>query len=161
MDRVGVVGQERYRRRMAVHNQSVWNTIIRYLWASPATFVGLLLALLARLMRADVAVVDGVVEVVGGPYVERLLLERLRCRFVAITLGHVVIARDAHALCGCRTHERAHVRQYERWGVFLFPLYAGSSMYEWLRGRRPYWDNYFEREARSVAADAELTMRRP
>ena len=132
---------------------------MRYVWASPATLVGLLLALIARLMRADVAVVNGVIEVVGGRYARGLL--RLHCPFVAITVGHVIIARDRQSLDGCRAHEQAHVRQYERWGALFFALYLASSMYECLRGRRPYRDNYFERQARAEAAcDVVSAVRR-
>jgi hypothetical protein len=46
-----------------------------------------------------------------------------------------------------RQHERVHVRQYERFGVFFFPLYLGSSGLQLMRGRNPYLDNAFEREA--------------
>ena len=69
-------------------------------------------------------------------------------RFDAITLGHVVIGASPAALARCRAHERVHVRQYERFGVLFFPLYAASSALQWLRGRDPYWDNRFERQAR-------------
>ncbi|HEY9398176.1 MAG TPA: signal peptide prediction [Burkholderiales bacterium] len=137
-----------------------WSKTIRYLWASPATLVGLLLASIACLMRADLAAVNGVIEVVGrGGRLPGLL----RCPFVAITFGHVIIARDRQSLEGCRAHERAHVRQYERWGALFFLLYLGSSAYEYLRGRRLYWDNYFERQARAeaeVACDVVSAVRR-
>jgi hypothetical protein len=45
-----------------------------------------------------------------------------------------------------------HIRQYERWGVFMVPLYllAGAVLY--LRGFDPYLDNPFEREAYGDAA---------
>jgi hypothetical protein len=40
-----------------------------------------------------------------------------------------------------------HVRQYERWGLLLLPLYVASSLWQLLLGRDPYFDNRFEREA--------------
>jgi hypothetical protein len=43
------------------------------------------------------------------------------------------------------------VRQYERWGVLFFPLYLGSSLWQLLRGRSPYYANRFEREAFSTS----------
>jgi hypothetical protein len=46
-----------------------------------------------------------------------------------------------------RAHEQVHVRQYERWGPLFVPAYLLSSLVELLRGRRPYRDNWFEREA--------------
>jgi hypothetical protein len=119
----------------------------RYLWASPATAIGLLIALFARVGGAGVAVVDGVLEVGGGSGGRAISRLPRRLRFSAITLGHVIIGIDQQALTDCRLHERVHVRQYERWGVLFFPLYLGSSLWQLVRGRSPYWDNHFEREA--------------
>lgn len=69
----------------------------------------------------------------------------------ALTLGHVVLGRDAEALHRTRRHERVHVAQYERWGPFFLPAYALASLIAVLSGRRAYRDNAFEREA--YAAD--------
>ena len=119
-----------------------------YAWASPATAIGLCLATLARAGGASVRCVDGVLEIGGGS------LGRMarQSRFVAITLGHVVLGVDEPTLDACRAHERAHVRQYERWGPLFLPLYAASSLWEALRGRRIYFDNHFERQARGACA---------
>jgi hypothetical protein len=46
----------------------------------------------------------------------------------------VVIGIDHHLLSSIRAHERVHVRQYERWGVFFFPLYVASSVAQLIRG---------------------------
>ena len=78
----------------------------------------------------------------------------VRFRFCAITFGHVVVGTDHRVLAECRTHEHAHVRQYERWGILFFPLYAASSLWAMLRGRAPYRDNHFERQARAAARAA-------
>ena len=67
--------------------------------------------------------------------------------FSAITFGHVILAVDHATLAAVRAHEQVHVRQYERWGIFFFPAYLLSSLVQLARGRRPYLDNYFEREA--------------
>ena len=64
-----------------------------------------------------------------------------------MTLGHVVWGRDQACLDDTRDHERVHVHQYERWGPLFIPAYLLSSLYMKLRGRHPYWDNPFEREA--------------
>jgi len=68
-------------------------------------------------------------------------------KFVAITFGHVIIGVDHVVLRRVRSHEHVHVQQYERWGVLFFPLYVGSSVVQLLRGRDPYLNNCFEREA--------------
>lgn len=68
----------------------------------------------------------------------------------AITLGHVVLGTSPDALDATRTHERAHVRQFERWGVMLLVLYPLAGLAAWLRGGDPYRDNCFERAARTA-----------
>ena len=122
-------------------------TALRYAWAAPATLVGLLVALPAFAAGARARVIDGVIEITGGR-VERLIaaLPR-RCRFCAITFGHLVVCTDACTAVAVRAHEHVHVRQYERLGALFFPLYIGSSIVQLLRGRDPYFDNRFEREA--------------
>lgn len=73
-------------------------------------------------------------------------------RFEAITFGHVVIGLDHSLLSLLRTHEHTHVRQYERWGLLLIPLYLLSSAAQLLRGHDPYLYNRFEKEAFAKAA---------
>jgi hypothetical protein len=118
----------------------------RYLWASPTTLVGLVVVV-ALVRRGRAAVVDGVIEA-HSPTLGRALarLTPLAGGAAAITLGHVVIGRNARALEMTRAHERAHVRQYEVWGPFFVPAYLLAGLYELLRGRHPYLDNYFERD---------------
>lgn len=126
----------------------------RYAWASPATAVGLTLAGIARAGGATVHSVDGVLEVAGGRLGRSIARLPRRFRFCAITFGHVVVGTDHRVLAECRKHEHAHVRQYERWGILFFPLYAASSLWAMLRGRAPYLDNHFERQARAAARTA-------
>jgi hypothetical protein len=72
--------------------------------------------------------------------------------FRAITFGHVLVAVTRQELEACHAHELVHVRQYERWGVALFIAYPAASLWQWVRGRRAYWDNPFEVEARARSA---------
>jgi hypothetical protein len=125
------------------------STVLAYLWASPATALGLLFALLA-LRGGHIASRDGVLEVYG-PLVRWALthLTIVRGGVAAITLGHVVLGCDGCSLEWTRTHERVHVGQYERWGPFFVPAYLAASLWAYLRGRDFYWDNMFEREARA------------
>lgn len=95
--------------------------------------------------------IDGVLEVAGGCFGRAVARLPARFRFCAITFGHVVVGTDHRVLAECRTHEHAHVRQYERWGLLFFPLYAASSLWEAIRGNGPYRDNHFERQAREAA----------
>jgi hypothetical protein len=120
---------------------------LRYLWASPATLLGLVVAF-ALIGRGRASLVDGVVEA-HSPLLGRALaaLTPLAGGAAAITLGHVVIGRSARALEATRAHERVHVRQYETWGPFFIPAYFLAGLYELVRGRHPYYDNRFEREA--------------
>lgn len=121
--------------------------LLRYLWASPATLAGLLLAVIAFLGGGRARRIEGALEVCGGRLHRVIARLPEGLRFGAITLGHVIVGLDDATLERARSHEQVHVRQYERWGVFFFPAYLGSSLLQWLRGRDPYRDNCFEVEA--------------
>ena len=123
--------------------------LIRYVWAAPATVIGLALALFA-LRRGRVAFRDGVLEV-HGPLLRRVLTHVTIARggVAAITFGHVVLGRDLDALEWSRAHERVHVAQYERWGPFFLPAYVAASLWALACGGDVYRDNYFERDARA------------
>ena len=127
-------------------------TARRYLWALPATIVGLAVAMIAVGAGASVRCVDGAIEVGGGRVGRAIARLPPSIRFHAITLGHVIVGTGQRALESSRAHERVHVRQYERWGMLFFALYVGSSLAQWLCGRHPYFDNCFEREAYACAA---------
>jgi hypothetical protein len=122
-------------------------TLVRYAWASPATLVGLLLGLFALALGARVRGVHGCLEFAGGGLRGAIARLPRPCRFCAITLGHVIVCVDARSLDAVRAHEHVHVRQYECFGALFFPLYLGSSLVQLARGRDPYRDNHFEREA--------------
>ena len=130
--------------------------IARYVWALPATFAGLLLSLVAFAFGAKGRIVEGAVEIAGGRIDRCLLILPRYCRFGAITFGHVIIGIDHATLAGHRLHEHVHVRQYERWGVFFFPLYLSSSLLQFALGRDPYLNNSFEREAFAKSVSCEL-----
>lgn len=122
-----------------------------YLWALPVTLLGLLFVPIAG-VRGEVRRVGGVLEL-HGPAVAWILRHLIPVRggAAALTLGHVVLGRSAAALDRTRAHERVHVRQVERWGLFFFPAYLAGSLYALLRGGDPYRDNPFEQEAFSTA----------
>jgi hypothetical protein len=115
-----------------------------YVWAAPCSTLGLILALPMLITGARLRAQQGVLEVAWR---QAPLLAR--CRFVAITFGHVVLGRSHTELSHLRTHEHAHVRQYERWGLLFLLLYPASSLWQLLRGKRPYLDNVFEVDARA------------
>lgn len=120
----------------------------RYIWAFPATLLGLFFVPVAALSGGSFRFVQGVLEIEGG-LVAALLRKGLPVlgSAAAMTLGHVIIARDRDCLDRSRPHEHVHVRQYERWGPLMIPLYLASSAILYLRGLDPYLDNPFEREA--------------
>ena len=119
-----------------------------YLWVLPTSCVGLLFLPFVRMTGGGCQVVDGVLELYGG------IVEKFLCNWTlleggasAMTLGHVVLGRDREALDWSRDHERVHVRQCERWGGLFIPLYVASSIIALFRGREPYRENVFEKEA--------------
>ncbi len=123
------------------------------LWVAPCSAVGAVPALLLCAAGATARRVDGVVEVAFDSERHPLARTLARLPFSAITLGHVVLARTHACHAVHRAHERVHVAQYETWGPLFFVLYAASSAWQLLRGRRPYVDNHFERQARIAAGE--------
>ncbi len=126
-----------------------------YLWALPVTLLGILLMAVARGSGGMSQRVDGVLEVAGGW--PAAILRRgfpFSGAVAAITLGHVVLGVSLAALDATRVHERAHVRQFERWGALLLLLYPLGGLIAWLRGGNPYRDNPFECEARAAECAA-------
>jgi hypothetical protein len=64
-----------------------------------------------------------------------------------MTLGHVILARDADCLARSRLHEMGHVRQFERWGPFFLPVYWLIAAWLSWRGYHPYLDHPLEHAA--------------
>lgn len=121
---------------------------LAYLWASPYTALGLLVGAVGYLTGGRLRVRDGVIEAWGG--ILRPLLQRcvpFPGGAMAITLGHVVVGRSDDALALTRSHERVHVRQYERWGPLFLPAYLAGSAWGLVRRRGVYRGNPFERQA--------------
>lgn len=131
-----------------------WYTPLLYLWTAPNSLLGLSLIPLALLQGGRARIVRGVVEAHGGAITWFLRQGfPLGVSAAAMTLGHVVWGRDQACLDDTREHERVHVRQYERWGPLMIPAYLLASLYMKLRGRHPYLDNPFEREAFETTND--------
>jgi hypothetical protein len=124
---------------------------VRFVWAAPASLLGLILGSLALATGGRVRRRGRTLEFYGG------LLKPLLAKMpggpciMAMTLGHVIIGRDAAALNAARAHEMVHVRQYERWGPLFIPAYLACSAVIWTRGGDAYRDNPFERQAYAVA----------
>lgn len=132
----------------------------RWLGPAPVTLAGLLVAFAARATGGSVCWRDGALDVHGAA--ARLFL---RCcnpllRIGAITLGHVIVYRDASCAARLAAHERVHVRQYERWGFLLPPLYALASALAVARGGRAWHDNVFEVEALRAEVRAQPAQSR-
>ncbi len=132
---MGDAGDDRDARARALGRAAV---AARLVWAAPASLLGLLLAPVFETRRLT----HGILVCEGSSWPRRL-----GWRYRAITFGHVVLSvgdLDDRVL----RHELVHVRQYERWGILLWPAYAMASLWAKLRGGHAYWDNHFERQAR-------------
>ncbi len=125
---------------------------MRFLWPLPITLFGAVLGIIVMTCGGTFRREGIALEGSGGPAAGILWLFNPRSRIEAITLGHVIIARDAAVANALRSHEHAHVRQYERWGL-VFPLvYLAAGAWARMHGGCAYRDNCFEREARAAAA---------
>jgi hypothetical protein len=125
--------------------------LLKYLWAGPYTVLGVVLGLLALACGGSWRLESGVLEFFGGRAGRALARLPQPLAFSAMTLGHVILAVDRAALAQLRQHEHVHVRQYERWGPLFVPAYLLSSLVQLLRGRDPYRENHFERQAYALA----------
>ena len=134
-------------------------SLAKLTWAAPCSLVGLLFAAVVLLFGGRARRNAGTLEVClrRSMPTDGWLLRSLPFR--AITLGHVIVAATPQEMERLRAHELAHVRQYERWGPLFFAAYAASSVWQLLRGRRAYWDNHFEIEARERSCDRERPLR--
>jgi hypothetical protein len=113
--------------------------------------LGLALTAFSLLFGAAPKLRAGVLEVTLEPRRRPRDQVDLVLPFVAVTLGHVVIARSTADQRRLRAHESIHVAQYERWGPLFLVAYPAESMLQFLLGRRPYLDNRFEVQARRLS----------
>lgn len=122
--------------------------IAKLLWASPYSLFGLLMAALVIIAGGSGKREQGTLEVAFRKKTAQCGKLARSLPFRGITFGHVIIAVTEEEMERLRTHELVHVRQYELWGIFFFPAYLASSLWQLMRGRKIYWDNYFEVQAR-------------
>ncbi len=125
--------------------------LVRYTWAAPTTLVGLVAGTLTLGTGGRVQHRRGALEFHGG--FARWFAHRMG--FDAMTLGHVILGRNAFCLDVLRNHEQAHVRQAERWGPVFIPAYLAASILAWRRGGHYYRDNWFERDARRACGEPD------
>ena len=119
---------------------------LAYLWAFPNTTLGLLFVVPGLLSGGRVRFERGAIEIHGG-FARFVLRHCLFVKASALCLGHAIVGQDRACLDYSRDHEHVHVRQYERWGPFMLPMYFLSSFLAWRRGDHFYFDNAFERQA--------------
>ncbi len=129
---------------MSARSPGRWRHWACRLWPAPWSLLGSLFGAAMLATGGHVQRQQGALEFHGG------LLARAPLPLDAITLGHVILGRSATVLDAWRHHEQVHVRQYERWGLLFVPAYLVESAWQWLRGRRAYLDNRFERQARGL-----------
>ncbi|HRJ54517.1 MAG TPA: hypothetical protein PLE99_17275 [Candidatus Thiothrix moscowensis] len=132
-----------------------WFSLLLYLWVAPVSVLFAPLAWLAKWTGGGYNIHSGVLEIWGGAvgaWLDRGLPFLGPAN--AFTVGHVVVGISPQHLDSSRVHERTHVAQFERWG-FLFPLvYLLAGLWVKWQGKRMYWDNPYEIEARAAATSA-------
>lgn len=126
--------------------------LVRRLWAAPCSAIGLLLAVVPLALGGRAVWRRGALEVTYRQHPAACGKLAHALPFRAIVFGHVIVAVTADELQRIGPHERVHVAQYEHWGPLFLPAYGLSSLWQLLRGRRPYWHNHFEVQARRQSA---------
>jgi len=129
--------------------------LAKRLWAAPCSAIGLALGALPLVLGGKVAWSDGALEVTYRDDVAACGRFAHKLPFRGIVFGHVILAVTREELQDIGAHERVHVAQYERWGPLFFLAYGASGLWQLLNGRRPYWDNAFEVQARRLDSPAE------
>ncbi|MDD2713664.1 MAG: signal peptide prediction [Simplicispira sp.] len=129
-----------------------WRKVLGWLWASPCSAVGMVLAALPLLAGGRARWSAGALEVTYRESEAQCDRLARKLPFRGIVFGHVILAVTRDELLRIGPHERVHVQQYERWGPLFFLAYGASSLWQLLRGRSAYWDNYFEVQARALSA---------
>ena len=130
--------------------------LIRYLWASPCSLIGLVLGAIPLLLGGRLGSAHGTLEITYRSCPADCGKFARSMRFRGICFGHVILAVTREELARIGPHERVHVRQYELWGILFFPAYAASSLWQLVRGRSPYHDNCFEIQARERSRNETL-----
>jgi hypothetical protein len=130
------------------------------LWAAPCTALGLVIGAVPLAFGGRLARADGTLEITHRERLAECGLIARALPFRAIVFGHVILAVTGEELERIRGHERVHVAQYERWGALFILAYGASGLWQLLRGRRPYWDNAFEVEARRLEAASAFAQAR-
>ncbi len=123
--------------------------VLGQVWMAPMTVFGLLQTLLGARYHSRTR--EGVLQFVARPRSPMgLYMRALQIR--AYTLGATITYREAGgtALPRLYRHELEHVVQTMKLGPLMPVAYVGSSLWQVLRGRRLYRDNWFEVRARAA-----------
>src|SRR5947199_9724921 len=97
--------------------------VLGILWASPYTLVGLLIGFIGLCTGGKARIRGRTNEFYEGG-TKWFVTHMPHGQFtMALTLGHTILGQPDAALDICRDHELVHVRQFERWSVFMGPAY--------------------------------------
>jgi len=138
-------------------------SLMKRLWAAPCSAIGLVLGTVPLALGGSATWADGVLEITYRDRSTGCGRFARRLPFRGIVFGHVILAVTREELHFIRAHERVHVDQYERWGPLFFLAYGASSLWQLMQGRKAYWDNAFEVQARrlgSPTADGSIGTQR-
>jgi hypothetical protein len=122
--------------------------LVKFLWAAPCSAVGIVLTAVLLALGGKARWSSGALEVTYRHSLASCGTLASKLPFRGIVFGHVILAVTREELKTIGPHERVHVAQYERWGPLFFLAYGASSVWQLVKGRSPYWYNYFEVQAR-------------
>ncbi|MFN7291828.1 MAG: hypothetical protein ACK5T6_14660 [Pirellula sp.] len=118
-----------------------------YLWVAPWTILGLLVGLICKPHGVEFAKQRGTLGIFGPGVASLLRKVPIAGGAKAMTLGHCILAVDRESWRETFSHEWIHVKQYQWFGPLFVPAYFIESAWQWVRGRDPYRDNRFEKQA--------------
>lgn len=123
------------------------HSLAKVVWAGPWSLWGLVVGLIGIFTGGKVRRKGKILEFWGGFLPLFLKYFPVVAGSPVATFGHVVLGRSERHLEACRPHQLVHVRQYETWGPLFVPTYLMWGVALWCSGKRPYYDNPFERQA--------------
>lgn len=128
--------------------------ILKHIWVGLWTILGAIWFLMNGSKYAGIIGEEKALAFVSPSGLIKMTMDK--GQFTAMTTGAAIVFKNIEGLQNrlLVKHELHHVKQGFKFGLVWPVVYYCASISAWLLGKDAYWDNYFEIEARAVAASA-------